>query len=111
MATESVSTRKRQPSAAQRSKHDLWIADDKVLTITVDRKCKHFPPEVEQCDRINEMIQGLARAAKSVIFHVENDTGSDAEFATRPIGDIANAIILLSQLSTAIRTEIGEVQS
>ena len=87
------------------STHDLWIGDHQVLTVTIDKRCHEFPPVAEQCDTLNEMIGGLARAAKAVVFHAANDTESTADFAMQPIEDIASAIILLSQLSSAIRHE------
>ncbi|UJJ58237.1 hypothetical protein [Rhodanobacter denitrificans] len=110
MANASVTTATGKASAKTGSKHDLWITGgDKVLTVTIDKQCKEFPPETEHCRHLNNTIQGLARAAKAVVFHAEND--SDASFAMQPIEDIADAIILLSQLSDAIRSEVGGVQS
>lgn len=88
------------------SEHDLWIGGRDVLTIAFNKQCKMFPPVVEHCDQLNEMIQGLARAAKAVIFHAENDPTVDTSFAMQPIESITDAIILLSQLSGAVRSEI-----
>jgi hypothetical protein len=86
--------------------HGLWIGGSDVLTIALDKKSKAFPPTVEHCAQLNEMIQGLARAAKAVIFHAENDHQVDAEFAMQPVESIADAIILLSQLSEAVLSEV-----
>lgn len=99
MATESVAT--------AGSTHGLWISDKTVLTVAVDRKSNEFPPHWEQCKSINQMIQGLARAANAVVYHAENDEQTDTFFALQPINDIANAIILLSQLSEAVTDELN----
>ena len=112
MANESVAIATGQASDKRGSKHDLWITGgDVVLTVTIDKQCKEFPPRFEQCGHLNNTIQGLARAAKAVVFHAENDPTGDTSFAMQPIEDIADAIILLSQLSDAIRIEAGGVQS
>lgn len=101
MATESVATR----AAAQvGSSHDLWTGGGNVLTVRLDRDCKEFPPTSDHCAEISNMIQGLARAAKSVVFQAENDV-RETTFLMQPVEDIANAIILLSQLSEAVRCE------
>lgn len=88
------------------SEHDLWVGDRDVLTIAFNKQCEKFPPTVDHCDQLNEIIQGLARAAKAVIFHADNDPEVDMSFAMQPIESISNAIILLSQLSSAVRSEV-----
>lgn len=95
--------------AAGGSKHDLWIGGDNgdVLTITIDKHCKRFPPGLKQCQLLNDMIQGLARAARSVAYHARTDLSADTEFLMGPAEDIADAIMLLSQLSAAISAEVS----
>lgn len=87
---------------------DLWIGggDGEVLTITIDKHSKAFPPDVKQCARLNDMIQGLARAARSVAYHARIEPSADTEFLMGPTEDIADAIMLLSQLSAAICAEV-----
>lgn len=102
MATESVATR---PDTEAGSSHDLWIGGGNVLTIQLDKDCKQFPPTSNHCADLSNMIQGLARAAKSVVFQAENDM-TETTFLMQPVEDIANAIILLSQLSEAVRSEL-----
>lgn len=88
------------------SEHSLWIGGEEcVLTITLNKHSRAFPPTTEKCDYLNQMIQGLARAAKDVIYRATNDANTDPEFVIQPVDDIADAIILLSQLSEAIRSE------
>lgn len=112
MAITSVAIETGSSSVEKGSKHDLWVAGgNMVLTVTIDKQCKDFPPETRQCGHLNNTIQGLARAAKAVVFHAENDSKVETSFAMEPIEDIANAIILLSQLSDAIRSEVDGVQS
>jgi len=83
---------------------DLWIGGgSEVLTLSIDKHSKAFPPDIKQCQALNNTIQGLARAAKAVVFHADND--SDTSFAMQPVEDIADAIIILSQLSAAISAE------
>jgi len=111
MAKKSVAIATGSASVERGSKHDLWITGgNAVLTVTIDKQCKEFPPETEHCRYLNNSIQGLARAAKAVVFHAENDSTVDTSFAMQPIEDIADAIILLSQLSDAIQSEVGGVQ-
>ena len=104
MAVQSVATAT-SPLASGGSKHDLWIGRE-VLAIQIDCKDKSYPPARPQCENLNRMIQGLARAAKAVVHQSENDTSQAADFAIQPVDDIADAIILLSQMSEAIRLEI-----
>lgn len=82
---------------------DLWLAGNDVVTLMVDPNSKMSRPAPENCANINQMIQGLARAAKAVVYHAENDDRVDTEFAMQPIESIAESIILLSQLSEGIR--------
>lgn len=92
---------------ASGSNHDLWINGGKaVLTVALNKECKAFPPHGDLCGCLNKTIQGLARAAKAVVFHAQNDPSVATEFAMQPIDDIVDAITLLSQLSEAIREEL-----
>jgi hypothetical protein len=88
--------------------HSLWIggSGESVLTITLNKRSKAFPPHAEHCAYLNEMIQGLARAAKSVIYQAEKDPQIDADFVMRPIEDIVDTIVMLTQLSEAVRSEV-----
>jgi hypothetical protein len=86
--------------------YDLWLSEQYVLTVAFNQQCKAFPPLIDHCDKLNEMIQGLARAAKAVVFHAENDSKVDSSFAVQPIESISDAIMLLSQLSEAVRSEL-----
>lgn len=95
MATESVAT--------SGSEHGLWLNIDQVLSITLNRESQGFPPTLDHCTRINTMIQGLARAARSVMFHAER---AEDEFVAQPVEDIADAILFLSQLSNAVQEEV-----
>ncbi|MCD7097187.1 hypothetical protein [Stenotrophomonas sp. MMGLT7] len=104
MASESVSTR---PNTESGSPHDLWLMQE-MLTVGLTRDSKGFPPEADHCVEINRMIQGLARAARSVVYQAGTDTTQDAQFAMQPIDEIAAAIILLSQLSEAVRIEASK---
>ncbi|GGA01367.1 hypothetical protein [Dyella caseinilytica] len=87
------------------SEHGLWIGEHDVLTIAIDQQSKKFPPTIDHCSQLNKMIQGLAIAAKAVIYRAENDSSIDTSFAMLPIGDIADSIIILSQLSEAVALE------
>lgn len=100
MASESVSSD--PDTKARGSEHNLWIGSGSVLTFYLDRDCRAFPPERKDVQELNKMILGLARASKSVIFHAENDQENDSVFLNGPLEDIANAIVLLSQLSEAV---------
>lgn len=82
---------------------DLWLAGNDVVTLMVDPNSDMSRPGPENCAHINQMIQGLARAARAVVYHAENDDRVDTEFAMQPIESIAESIILLSQLSEGIR--------
>lgn len=108
MASESVATTSAAPATRCGSTHDLWIKSS-VLTVRIDKNDSDSPPEFDQCRQLNETIQGLARAAKAVIYQADNDTTSDAIFCMQPIEDIADAIILLSQLSRAVQSELADV--
>jgi hypothetical protein len=93
------------------SRHDLWIGDRNVLTISIDKNSCEFPPTFDNCGDLNTIIQGLARAANSVMYQAENDETVKISFAMQPIGDIANAIILLSQLSQAVLEEMRRTET
>lgn len=95
-----------QAPALSGSEHGIWIGDE-VLTIVVDKDCDGFPPSTEQCKSLDRMIQGLARAIKSVTYQAENDTTQCGIFVRQPIEDLADAIILLSQMSEAVRHEMA----
>jgi hypothetical protein len=107
MKPESVDTAIDTAQTMSGSRHDLWIGGDggEVLTITIDKYSKAFPPDVKQCQLLNDMIQGLARATRSVVYHASNETSVDTEFVTQPIEDIVDATMILSQLSAAICAE------
>lgn len=96
MATESVTT--------AGSTHGLWIGDDCVLTFDINKASREFPPSLDQCTKLNAMIQGLARAARATVYYAEN-APSNADFLMQPVEDIADAILLLSQLSQAVLDE------
>lgn len=106
MASESVTTNLSQPEAQCFRELSLWLGEDQVLSICLDRNSKGFPPVREHPGRINMMIQDLARAAKATIYQAENDPKGDASFHLQPISGITDAIILLSQLSDAVQGEI-----
>lgn len=98
----------RNPARAEGAReYALWIGGDhgSVLTISIDKRTKGFPPDFEQCQLLNDMIQGLARAARSVAYHARTDLSADTEFLMGPAEDIADAIMLLSQLSAAVCAE------
>lgn len=103
MDTQSVAT----SPADHGGTHDLWLRDA-VLTVALDKNGKDFPPELDHVSSLNMTIQGLARALKAVIYHAENDSSVEASFAIQPIEDIADAIILLSQLAAAVQVEAGK---
>lgn len=105
MKPETVAVTPSNAQPIRGSQHDLWISERYVLTISIDKQCNYFPPIAEQCGQLNEMIQGLARAAKAVTYHAENDEKADSAFSMQPIDNVMDAIILLSQLSQAIRSE------
>ena len=109
MSSESVTTAG-APTACG-NEFSLWIggAYGVVLTFTIDKHSKAFPPNVKQCQSLNLMIQGLARAIRAVAYQAANDPSCDAEFAVEPAEDIADAIMILSQLSAAIQSEAFEV--
>jgi len=106
MKPENVAITPANTQSTGGSEHALWIGGggDSVLTFTLD-KTSGFPPNTDQCAHLNQMIQGLARAVKDVMFRAENDVHTDSEFASQPIVDIVDAIIMLSQLSEAVRVE------
>lgn len=107
MAIESVAT---LPVSQAGTEHDLWVGGRNVLSIRLDLGSKHFPPAPHHCADINQMIQGLARSAKAVVFQAENETdGVETSFLLQPLDDIADAIILLSQLSEAVRSETAKI--
>lgn len=91
-------------------KFDLYISGGNVLTMLLDGKCNEFPPDADTCANLNLTIQGLARAARAVVYHAENDDQVDALYAMQPVESIADAIILLSQLSEAARVASCEKQ-
>ncbi|MBN8224824.1 MAG: hypothetical protein J0L89_08415 [Xanthomonadales bacterium] len=107
MALKSVAT---CPEVAESgSEHDIWLAGGSVvLTIELDRNNKNFPPDAKQCPILNEMIQGLARAAKSVIYQAMHDGSAEPEYFVQPIESIADTIIMLSQLSAAVQSEASQ---
>lgn len=84
---------------------DLWIGDD-VLTVKVDRASNNFPAVPEQCAKLAWIIQDMARAAKAVIHHAENDSG-DTTFNYGPLDGLLDGILLLTQLSEGIRAEVA----
>ena len=89
------------------STHGLWIGENCVLTVGVDKRSMEFPPAYEQVLAINNVIQNLARAAKAVLYQVENDSDGDACFQMQPVEGIADAIVLLSQLAAAVQHELA----
>lgn len=106
MKPEDVAIKPANTGSAEGSEHDLWIGgEDRVLTITLNKRSRAFPPNTDHSVYFNKMIQGLARAAKDVIFRAENDVKTNTEFAVQPIDDIVNAIIMISQLSEAVQSE------
>lgn len=110
MATESVAIKTIAPPPATHREHDLWIGDKRVLTIGLDAESRAFPPDVEHLPAINNTIQLLARAAKAVVYYAENQ-GGDTAFLMQPVEGIANAIILLSQLSDAVQHELPDTRA
>lgn len=100
MATESVTT-----DQAVGTEHDIWLTDERILTITLNKQSKQFPPEMDHLPVINEMICDLARAANAVVYQAENDPKAEESFLIQPVNAIANAIILLTKLSTAVHEE------
>lgn len=101
MNAETVDRREAVTEAAE---YGLWIGKE-VLTIAMGQSSLAFEPTLAQTGHLNKMIQGLARAAKSVVVHAEDD--KHTEFVIQPIEDIADAIILLSQLATAVQDELN----
>lgn len=87
------------------STHDLWVGNSKVLTVGLDRNVTSFPPRLEHLEDLNEMIQGLSRASKLVASQLDHDE-DDPAFLLGPMEAIANAIQLLSQLSSAVTQEL-----
>jgi hypothetical protein len=87
--------------------HDLWIGN-KVLTISLEKDSKGFPPAPEQVAALGSMVQLLARAIKAVAFHAENAPEGDgtADFVLQPVEGIGEAILLLTQLSGAVQAEM-----
>lgn len=83
--------------------HDLWISSH-VLSIRMDTNPIEWQPDMEHVSLLNQMIQGLARAAKAVALYAEDH--DNPEFEVQPVEQIGDAIVLLSQLSEAIRTEV-----
>jgi hypothetical protein len=106
MKPENIAISPANRKSAGGGEHALWIGGggESVLTFTLDKN-HHFPPHADQCAYLNQMIQGLARAVKDVMYRAENDVNTDSEFASQPIVDIVDAIIMLSQLSEAVRAE------
>ena len=90
---------------------DLWLSDDCVLTVAVDALLKGFEPDQSHHRVINNTIRDLARAVKPCIYAAENDTTRDTSFAIQPLEAIASAIIILTQLSTAVQDALGPVTS
>jgi hypothetical protein len=103
---DALETKGGSNAATDGSTHSLWIGEH-VLDIHIDKSCNGWKPNLEQCHALNTTIQGLARAAKAVIFHSQNDPKTDITFAMDPISDIADAIILLTQLSDAVQHEVN----
>lgn len=89
------------------SNHDLFIGDF-VLSYSLDKESGGFPPAADQVKALNSTIQGLSRAIKSVYFQSENDSSAEASFLIQPVEDIANAIMILSQLSEAVQSRLSE---
>jgi hypothetical protein len=89
------------------SEHALWIGGggESLLTFTLNKNTRAFPPRIDQCAYLNQMIKGLARAVKDVMYRAENDVTANSDFVMQPIADIADAIIMLSQLSEAVQAE------
>lgn len=105
MATESVATLTAAEIPSAGSEHELWLGNGDVLSITLNRESKGFPPTADHIQPLHYMLQGLARAAKCVV-----DRAGDVEvneFNMQPVSDIADAIILLSQLAEGVRHEIS----
>ncbi len=103
------STQSKQVVATRGSEHGLWIHGGNVLSVTLDRESKGFPPDLKCCGSLNRTIQGLARAIQSVVYHAESQGSElpvDGEFLMQPVEDLTDAIVLLSQLSDAIVHEV-----
>lgn len=95
------------PAAAKvRDAHALWVGKSSVLEVSMDPKSTGYPPAQEHSVALNTMVQGLARALRSVVYHAEHDASSDAAFLMQPVEDIADAIVLLTQLSGAVQQEL-----
>lgn len=86
---------------------DLWLSDDCVLTVGVDMSLKGFAPHSSHHKVINDTIRDLACAVKPCVSAAEEDATSDATIALRSIEAIAAAIILLTQLSTAVQDALA----
>lgn len=86
---------------------DLWVGKALVLTVGLDKATKGCPADPQHIVALSRMVQGLARAQRAVAFQAENDTSNDASFLVQPIEDIADAIVLLMQLSDAVQETLA----
>lgn len=112
MATQSVAARAAVAPEHQGRYHDLFVGSGRVLSITLSRdELRSFPPSLEHSCELGRMIHDLARAAKAVAYQAENDATQDMGFIVQSIEGIAEAITLLSQLSTAVQCEIANVEA
>jgi hypothetical protein len=81
---------------------DLWVRGGDVLTVWLDQNHKmSFPAEAVVIAPLNDTIRDLARAAKAVLYSAENQEGG-FDFLAQPLEGIADAIILLTQLSNGV---------
>lgn len=94
-----------EPKPPREETHDLFLGD-KVLTVGIDPFHMGFRPADEQCDAINQMILGLSRAGKSVIYQADNDKTSEYWMHMEPMEAILDSIVLLAQTSHAIRKSL-----
>lgn len=78
---------------------DLWVRGGDVLTVWLDQNRKmSFPAELPLIAHLNDTIRDLARAAKAVLYSAENESGDTLQLI-QPIEGIADAIVMLAQLS------------
>lgn len=106
MANESVAIESDPAPVAWGSAHDLWIGEE-VLTIRIAKTDTAFPPAAADSIALNEMIEGLARAAKALIYQGDNDARADLPFVAPAISSVIDSIILLSHLSGAVQRELA----
>lgn len=102
-ATVGLATPATQSQSGPGSPFDLWLGT-RVLTVHANRSSMRFPPHPEQIAALHKIICDLARAAKSVVYHAENE--ESPEFVVQTIEGISDAIVLLSQLADGIHDEL-----